>query len=342
MRKILASFQKRLEWRFVHKEDISKFKYQEIDPQTYYTLGGISISGNHWMDYYMENDMATYPSATTLKESKYSLPRKTFETDVKRLGNPYLTSYSKCQAIPLREIQIHLTVRIIGENLFQDDNGWIKTGIKIRRFFKSAIPFLQQRMNNYYFFLNFYNKLLDIRTDMFFEAQRIFQESIKSGFTSKEAYKDRNSNIQRQEKNKIPIICKDVFTNLSLTIKQVTEWQGVFAKKSYWTDPTIYFFDYIENIPTYTKEKSKGDFRLALDCYTIAKNIEWFLRMLGEKPVETRYLVLERGYKICPYCNEIYSLRDKKRNKKSCGKPKCVQANSNQRKKEMRNREYKK
>ncbi|MFH1407519.1 MAG: hypothetical protein ABIG91_00555 [Patescibacteria group bacterium] len=326
-RKVLIALNGKLEWRFINASDIDKFDCKEVDPETYYMLGGVSYGKSNWLDYYIKNDMVVYPSQKPYKEEKYPILTNIFETDKSELGNPYLIFYNRYQAILLREAQAHLTIRIMNKNLFQDDSGWVKTGKKIGKFFKSTIPLLQQKMREYHSFLNFYNKVLDIQVVMFSEALNFFQKSLKSGATYKESCKDMESNIHRQEKDKIPTICKGILNKSSLASEKLTEWQELFVYKGRWIDPMVALYDYTENIPQEAIEKTQGDYKFAQDCYKIAENITWFLKMIGENPQKVKHLATGREYSICPYCNEAYA--PIRKNSKTCGKKECIRDSKN-------------
>ena len=330
MRKALVFRRKDWEWQYFEEKEINNINCRAVALEIYYMLGGISLRGQNWLDYYIERDMVVYPPNNLCIED-YPIPTETFEIDIKKLGNPYETYYNRYQAIIIKEILSYLTMTFMNESLFQDDKGWIQAGKELKKLFKSNILFLRERVKEYYRCLSFYNELKDIRIKSILELNEFYEQLIKNGVPKEEAFLDAKSHVELQERDRTPMQCKEILSKLILKSEEIVKWQKMFVARARQNDPAIPFYDYIKDLPKEVMATVKGDYLFSQDCYRIAEDITWFLKMIGMKPKSVKELATFWRHNVCPYCHEFYL--PKRKNSQTCGKKDCVRGHKNHLKK---------
>lgn len=347
-KRVFANFDGKDEWRFTPKGyNKSELKPKKVDKKIYYDYGGLSIGKPGWLGWYLERKRVRYPIKVGFKPwSEYDGNASTTSwPSNKRLTPKYVVLYAKHQVFALKRVQSELSINIRDETLFQSDTKWIKTGKKIRDFFANAPKLIRAKIFGLYEILRLIDGVYELREEMTNESINLYlktyQDLLFKGNSKieaeNEALLDAEHSLTFQQKNVIPTKAKALFEKYNLSKTQIADWRNQFITWGYFLDPTIQWFEYVENIPGKLLEKSKGDYKFALECYRKANILGWFLEMLGEQvPSLKKSLTGIDKYKVCTECKRYYIPKTAKKTQKTCGRKKCVGANKNKWKREMR------
>lgn len=325
------------QWLFVFSGDEKTFGYKEIDPLEYYHYAGLSYGSSEQLDYYFAKNLVFYPSELAYSSwNSIVLKADDWEFISDKLPDKATLCYTPYQIFALKNIQRGMSIKIHDRALFRGNDGWIKAGENIRKLFKSFLPKLQGEVLAYIKDFNLYFELLTILDDIVNKSENVYQESIKQGFSEKDAYKDYEHAIQNYgEESRQKII--EVMKQYKVSIPDLRELQNRFFNIGYWQDPAKKWILYLENISPSVLYKS-DEYKFSRDSYNIGENIGWCIQILGEKPVTLKNVLAHvDNEKLCPYCHKLF--KPKKKGQRSCGKKPCEDRLKNDWKKEQYRRD---
>lgn len=165
-KRVLAVFDGKEEWRYTPKSEENKLRPKKVDPKTYYGYGGFYLGTPNWLDWYTERDMVIFPAQSKFRPWKEYEGSRVADFTTTKLKLSYESFYTGHQIFPLKELQSRLSITIKDETIFQDDQSWIKTGKKIRKFFANSPALLNTKIVGLYEVLSLLNNIFDLREDM--------------------------------------------------------------------------------------------------------------------------------------------------------------------------------
>jgi hypothetical protein len=227
----------------------------------------------------------------------------------------YETFYSKYQMFPLKQIQDGLRIVVRDQALFVNDADWLEIG-KIRQMFVGARELLQRKVLRYYETFHLLYRALDLRAEMISMADKQYESTLEEYKcdpeltdveAEKEASADAWSSIDRQEETRVPPKAKRLLKKSGLSPKEIEKRREEFAYLGFRADPLRGSSICLNNGIRETLEAFSSDFKFARDCYAIAEQLEWFLRMVGERPPTMEKI--RSGIdtlKICVICQKYF------------------------------------
>jgi hypothetical protein len=350
-RRILIPDGGKLEWRFIFASDLATFSPREVDPHTYYDFDTISTRPPDWVARYEEIGRLIYPSRQTFLPRSVPLLLRgdDYPTSLEDLGEQHEDFYARNQCFALREVQSRMVVEVRDQTLLMDDESWVKAGRNLRSGIEGSLGYIQESVLSHHRFMALMNAIHDMLGEMYAEAGLTFEASLDQeprgeenvdGLppaefqrkakqeTKKEARRDARDSIRLYERETAPTQMRKVIAECGYSIEDVRRERQRAAHLASECDPTYRWTEFTERVPTDLVQEARGDYALALEYYRIVNELEWVLRMLGDKPPTLKKLLV--GFDSagrCLVCGQ--SFQRKRRTWVTCGSATCVQAHEN-------------
>lgn len=312
---------------FVYIDDVDKFEHEKMDPDIYYSPGGISSSSDNWMKYYEERDMILFPSRSKFRpwKSYHSKQNSYFIKDPQH--EEYSTYYAPYQVYLLDFIKDRRRLIVSNEGLYRSPEEWAQAGKNISRMFNRNFDnnIIKQRALKEYTFWKFFNEVLDLRD----EWEQDFREYLKKAYeTVKEAdeknqLSDGDIDIVRQNVNEAHANkSNEILRRTDFNIERLEGWRsnilqlGSFAMT---TDKPTALRNYLDFIPGHFLEKKE-------DPYRWASVLSWYINLVGgESKTLLEAIRGNNRYHRCSICGDSF-IPKRKTQTKTCGADACQRA----------------
>jgi hypothetical protein len=310
-------------------------EHRKTDGHTYYEYGAICWGTKHWLDKYQKRELVEHPAETEFREwSTYKgvWPQKSHyfaEIPLPR----YEMFYSKYQMFPLKAIQDGLRVVLKDQALFVDDQDWLDVG-KIRRMFVPAPEFLQKRVLRYYQTFGLLHNILNLLAIRKCQANRAYKVTLRDyqrSELSEETEVEQPASeaawdsIDEQDRLEMPRKARVILDKSGLSPKEIEKWREEFSYLGFIVDPMHGWSVRFNSAIRETLEASSSEFKFAGECYVIAEQLGWFLRMVGERPpsLEKMQSGID-GLRACVICQRPFT--PKRKSDVTCGDKECIAA----------------
>lgn len=318
------------EWSFVHKDDLKKVKYKEIESMPYYCSAGFSITSENWLDYYIKNNMVQDPALSKFRPWEEYGKYQTFTTNIELFEDDYEQFYSVMQIYPLAFLVKSMTVSFKDESLFATKEQWVKSGQHVSDFMNNLVDtFVRPKTKEYVRLINLIAEIKVLLSPINKRTSLHYKRQLKTTQDTKQAALEA-SDLRNQLFKAIGPRAKILIDSSGMSIEELSDKRllileaGTFSKSS----------KTFELRKAYLKKLSEEDLVDAENPYKDASFINRFLEILGEPYLESKQLLLSTRLAICEICASQF-IR-KKKNQVTCASPVCKRAHNRNYKKEKR------
>ena len=326
-RRILIKVDGRKVWQFASPDDVQAIEYEEIDQRPYYGHGTISSGSRDWLKRHDDRGLVEYPAGSRFRQWNRYKAKQRYATSLKALGKEYALFYSKDQIFPLRHIQESLVWQVRDAMLLADEEAWAQLGQRLRRAFAARHLPIQEQVLKYYETFSLLTDVLALLDQIWERANEEYKLSFRRHRRSKEAEADALFRWHEEEHG-CASEARKILRESCLAKDEIEKRRKEFVDLGRSLDPTLRWFDYLDDIPGEALDRSTGQYKFVLECYRVAEQLRWLLERCGRKqPSLSALLNGGSDYRICPYCEDYFEVGNVRQ--KTCLKSECIKDHKN-------------
>jgi hypothetical protein len=330
------------EWRYVYVDDLKKFKYEKLDPKTYYDQGAIMQSapgiglmrgfhfGNDgWLDWYLERDMVVYPAKEGYKPWKKFSGGPSWSTNKKLFDDVSELMYAKHQIYPLQFIKNRRTLKVVNQGLFRTPEAWSKAGDMITKVYTEgeSNERIQERVGEWNKFFAFYNEVRELRIGKNKMVSEVYTKSL-DGYDgdNTEALADARASAEQYDKEAISE-AQVIVKKHEYTLQDIQDWRfHILGFGSFGTGTkSRKYRNYVARLENSVLNSTE-------DTYEIVNELSWLVELLGGQSQTAKQLILNSYGDSCIYCGKGFT--PTRSNQVTCGSKECKQKQRNEHKRE--------
>lgn len=313
MKKVLANFNGKKEWRLVYQDDVKKFKPLKIDPKNYYSSGGFfmsdkNVSGHDWLKPYQDSKMIERPADKSFKPW-IEMTAGFKVTNRKKIEKSYEYFYDRRQLFVLKIIGQHLNFLKILKN---------KEKIKYKKQ-------LLEQISDFYKFLSLYYRL----EECFLRIKKCHNKYFEN-LTDKE----RETYIRAETEGRLRPLFKEetqkILKEFGVELEYIKNWRKFLAEKNLVNESV-----YSQKIKkAYLKAIDDDQLVKAEDVNRMIFILNFFLEILTKEKISVKSVVADSAHNFCVICGN--SFKPGRKNQVTCGDTYCIEGHKKRWKKAQR------